>query len=66
MGAVVGLAGGWLSSKAVRAGWMSGLYRKTGGIGGNETVSLAVITTVFLSVFVRGLQQALEVSGMPA
>jgi sodium/hydrogen antiporter len=27
---------------------------ETGGIGGNETLSLAVITTVFLSVFVQG------------
>lgn len=27
---------------------------ETGGIGGSETLSLAVITTVFLSVFVQG------------
>lgn len=30
------------------------LSPKTGGIGGSETVSLAVIMTVFLSVFVQG------------
>lgn len=58
VGAVIGLAGGWLSSKAVRVGWMSGLYRKIG------FMSLAVISWLvadlvggsgFIAAFTGGL-----------
>ena len=58
VGAVIGLAGGWISRKAVRAGWMSGLYRKIG------FMSLAVIAWLvadliggsgFIAAFTGGL-----------
>ncbi|AKB81208.1 Na+/H+ antiporter [Methanosarcina barkeri 3] len=58
VGAVIGLAGGWLSTKAVRVGWMSGLYRKIG------FMSLAIISWLvadliggsgFIAAFTAGL-----------
>ncbi|MCC4767532.1 sodium:proton antiporter [Methanosarcina sp. DH1] len=58
VGAAIGLAGGWLSSKAVRVGWMAGLYRKIG------FMSLAVISWLgadliggsgFIAAFTGGL-----------
>jgi len=58
VGAVIGLAGGLLTTKAVRVGWMSGLYRKIG------FMSLAIISWLvadliggsgFISAFTGGL-----------
>ncbi|WP_440948084.1 cation:proton antiporter [Methanosarcina sp. T3] len=58
VGAVIGLAGGLLSGKAVRIGWMSGLYRKIG------FMSLAIISWLvadllggsgFIAAFTGGL-----------
>jgi len=58
VGAVIGLVGGWLSNKAVKAGWMEGLYRKIG------FMSLAVISWLvadllggsgFIAAFTGGL-----------
>jgi NhaP-type Na+/H+ or K+/H+ antiporter len=58
VGAAIGLAGGWLSSKAVRVRWMTGLYRKIG------FMSLAVISWLvsdliggsgFIAAFTGGL-----------
>lgn len=58
VGAAIGFAGGWISSRSMKAGWMTGLYRKIG------FVSIAIVTwqvadaiggSGFIAAFVGGL-----------
>ena len=58
MGAAIGFIGGWISSRSMGAGWMSGLYRKIG------FMSLAIIAWLvadavggsgFIAAFIGGL-----------
>ena len=58
VGAAIGFAGGWISSRAVRAGWMSGLYRKIGFMSLAITAWLvadAVGGSGFIAAFTGGL-----------
>jgi NhaP-type Na+/H+ or K+/H+ antiporter len=58
VGAAIGFIGGWISSRSMQAGWMSGLYRKIG------FMSLAIIAWLvadavggsgFIAAFIGGL-----------
>lgn len=58
VGAVIGFAGGWISSRSMRAGWMSGLYRKIGFMSLAITAWLvadAVGGSGFIAAFIGGL-----------
>lgn len=58
VGAAIGFAGGWISSRSVRAGWMSGLYRKIGFMSLAITAWLvadAVGGSGFIAAFTGGL-----------
>jgi sodium/hydrogen antiporter len=58
VGAAIGLAGGWFSSRSVRAGWMSGLYHKVGFMSLAITAWLvadAVGGSGFIAAFTGGL-----------
>lgn len=58
VGAAIGFAGGWISSRSMRAGWMSGLYRKIGFMSLAITawfVADAVGGSGFIAAFIGGL-----------
>ena len=58
VGAAIGFAGGWISSRSVRAGWMSGLYRKIGFMSLAITAWLvadSVGGSGFIAAFIGGL-----------
>lgn len=58
VGAAIGFAGGWISSRSMRAGWMSGLYRKIGFMSLAITAWLvadAVGGSGFIAAFIGGL-----------
>jgi NhaP-type Na+/H+ or K+/H+ antiporter len=58
VGAVIGFIGGWISSRSMQVGWMSGLYRKIGFMSLAITAWLvadAVGGSGFIAAFVGGL-----------
>lgn len=58
VGAAIGFAGGWISSRSMRAGWMSGLYRKIGFMSLAITAWLvadAIGGSGFIAAFIGGL-----------
>lgn len=58
VGTAIGFAGGWISSRSMLAGWMSGLYRKIGFMSLAITAWLvadAIGGSGFIAAFIGGL-----------